>query len=145
MMASTKFSDSSNFAETPSEEPQTEVLLADLMGTEEADLFFAGLSDRDSRIGSTLNKLNPNVAFNADVTGGDVDDDWYQAEVVGEEAVGGQNPTPDQNVTEALLHSAGIDSTDGEPVRTLDKLTRRDLHRWELDPSSSEDYEEHDK
>jgi hypothetical protein len=67
----------------------------------------------------------------------------YQAEVVGEEAVGGQTPTPDQNVTEQLLRAMGISSVDGEPVHTREKLERRDQVRWELDPLSSEDYQEH--
>ncbi|MBW4621177.1 MAG: hypothetical protein KME17_17695 [Cyanosarcina radialis HA8281-LM2] len=144
-MTTSKFSDSDNFGQTPSDKPPEEVLLADSIGTEQADLFFESLSDRDPSIARTLNKFRKNMGPGADVTGGDVDDDWYQAEVVGEEAVGGQNPTPDQSVTEALLHSMGIDSTDGEPIETLDKLTERDLHRWELDPSSSEDYSEHEK
>jgi hypothetical protein len=144
-MSNSKFSDSANFGQTPPDNPPEEVLLADAIGTEEADIFFESLSDRgDPSLSRTLNKFRKNAGSGADVTGGDVDDDWYQAEVVGEEAVGGQNPTPDRSVTEALLHSMGIDSTDGEPIETLDKLTERDLHRWELDPSSSEDYSEHE-
>lgn len=144
-MTDAKFSDSANFSRVPSDEPPLEVLLADSLGTEEADLFFESLSDRDLEIGRTLSKLKNRFGSGTDVTGGDLDDDWYQAEVVGEEAVGGQNPTPDQSVTEALLHSMGIDSVDGEPIETLDRLNRRDLRRWELDPSSSEDYEEHER
>lgn len=61
---------------------------------------------------------------------------------MGEEAVGGQTPTPDQNVTEELLQSMGIASVDGEPVHTREKLERRDRGRWELDPLSSEDERE---
>ena len=98
--------------EQPEEAPHQEVLQADLIETEEAD-----------------------------VTGGDLDNNLYQAEVVGEEAVGGQTPTPDQNVTEELLHAMGIDSVDGEAVRTKKKLEWRDNHRWELEPESSEDYQ----
>ena len=77
------------------------------------------------------------------MTGGDVDDNVYQAEVVGEEAVGGQTPTPDQNVTEELLQAMGIASVEGESVNTREKLELRDQSRWELDPLSSEDYQEH--
>lgn len=122
-------------------DPQTEeILLADLTGTEEADLFFEGLVDRDTGMGRTLEKLRMPGRWGHDVTGGDLDDDWYQAEVVGEEAVGGQNPTPDQNVTEILEESAGIAGTDRESVRTQLKLASRDRQRWELNPESSEDY-----
>ena len=120
-----------------------EVLLADLVGTENADPIFEGLIDDDTGIGRIPGRLRtpPNIGIG--VTGGDMDDDWYQAEVVGEEAVGGQNPTPDQNVTEDLLYAMGIVSTDAYPVQTLETFRQRDRKRWELDPESSEDYQEH--
>lgn len=124
------------------DETTEEVLLADLTGTEEADLFFEGLVDRDTGMGQMLEKLRQPGLSGRDVTGGDLDDDWYQAEVVGEEAVGGQNPTPDQNVTEILQQSMGIAETQTERVRTLDKLERRDRMRWELEPESAEDYQD---
>jgi hypothetical protein len=60
--------------------------------------------------------------------------------VGGEEAVGGSNPTPDQNVTEDLLISMGIPSADGQPVQTLPDFLERDQDRWELEPESAEDY-----
>ncbi len=63
---------------------------------------------------------------------------------MGEEAVGGENPTPDQNVTEDLMRSMGIDAAEGESVRTQEKLQQRDRQRWELDPASSEDYQDRD-
>ncbi|NEO32667.1 MAG: hypothetical protein F6K36_20005 [Symploca sp. SIO3C6] len=122
-----------------------EVLLEDLTGREHAELIFEGLIDRDTGMGRTLEKLRTSSNSCADVTGGDLDDNLYQAEVVGEEAVGGQTPTPDQSVTEELLQAMGLSSTDGELVQTRDKLERRDRQRWELDPESSEDYQEHSK
>jgi hypothetical protein len=139
-MINSNFFNPVNSSETRPENPSQEVLLADLLGTEDADLMFEGLVDRDTGMGRTLEKLNYARHSGGDVTGGDLDDDWYQAEVVGEEAVGGQTPTPDQNVTEQLLQSMGIASTDGAPIRTRDKLEGRDRLRWELEPESSEDY-----
>jgi hypothetical protein len=124
------------------EEGTEEVLLADLTGNEGADIFFEGLVDRDTGMGRTLEKIKHSGLSGTDVTGGDIDDDWYQAEVVGEEAVGGQNPTPDQNVTDGLLDSMGLSVQNVERVHTRDVLERRDNSRWELDPSSSEDYQE---
>lgn len=53
------------------------------------------------------------------------------------------SPTPDQNVTEDLLHSVGLPSPDGKPIHTADHLQHRDYQRWELDPESSEDYADH--
>jgi hypothetical protein len=138
-----RFDDLSPASRSPEwEEGTDEVLLADLTGTEGADIFFEGLVDRDTGMGRALEKLQHSGLSGSDVTGGDVDADWYQAEVVGEEAVGGQNPTPDQSVTDALLQSMGIRLRDGERVHTQDIIARRDHSRWELDPSSSEDYQE---
>jgi hypothetical protein len=141
MVEANPFDDANSSRNQGEAEPE-DVLLADLIGTKEADLMFEGLVDRNTGIGKTLSKFKNLGNFGGDVTGGDIDDDWYQAEVVGEEAVGGENPTPDQNVTEELLHSMGIDSVDGELLHTTEKLEERDKSRWELDPSSSEDYQE---
>ncbi len=120
-----------------------EVLWADLILTEDAELIYKDLADSNTDQEIALEQLKKNIVANADVTGGDLDDNLYQAEVVGEEAVGGQTPTPDQNVTEKLLQAMGVASVDGEPVHTREKLEHRDRVRWELDPLSSEDYQSH--
>jgi hypothetical protein len=70
------------------------------------------------------------------VSGEDVDADWERAEQVGEEAVGGTVPTPDQDVVEELGAALGILYDDNEPLDTFGKLTQRDEHRFELDPAS---------
>ena len=142
-MVDTNPSHAVNPLSAQSEAKTKEVLLADLVGTENADPIFEGLIDDDTGIGRIPGRLRTPQNVGVGVTGGDLDDDWYQAEVVGEEAVGGQNPTPDQNVTEDLLYSMGISSTDGRPVPSLENFRQRDRERWELDPESSEDYQEH--
>jgi hypothetical protein len=142
-MGKTNFSGADDPTQDPWEDSSKEAPFGDLIAAENVDPMGEGLVDRDTGMGKMLEKLRSSGLSGTDVTGGDLDDDWYQAEVVGEEAVGGENPTPDQNVTDALLQSMGIDVTDGEPLRTLDKLERRDKKRWELDPESSEDYPEH--
>ena len=119
-----------------------EELLEEFNAREDADPIFSGLCDRDTGMGRTLSRLKAVGRSGSDVTGGDLDDNWYQAEVVGEEAVGGQTPTPDQNVTEQLLQAMGIDAVDGELVQAKEKLERRDRLRWELEPESAEDYQE---
>ena len=100
------------------------------------------LIDHTGEIARILKKLRLFGGYHHNLTGGDLDNNWYQAEVGGEEAVGGDNPTPDQNVTEQLLHSMGVDSVDGELVYTKEKLEWRDRERWELNPFSAEDYQE---
>lgn len=74
-----------------------------------------------------------------ELSGGDLDADWASADV-GEESVGGGNPTPDQDVVEELGEAVGLTYEDNEPLHTTDKVDERDRHRWELDPASSEDY-----
>ncbi|MGF1479331.1 MAG: DUF6335 family protein [Cyanophyceae cyanobacterium] len=73
-------------------------------------------------------------------TGGDVEADRYQAQVTGEEAVGGQTPTPGQNDVDKLGSSAGIEMADTEPLPVTEKLAARDGDRWELDANSAEDH-----
>jgi hypothetical protein len=75
-------------------------------------------------------------------TGGDVDVNPYLADVVGEEAIGGTAPTPDQNVVDDLGASAGIDIPDQGILHTTEMLERRNDHRWELEPESAEDFGE---
>lgn len=76
------------------------------------------------------------------LSGGDVDAAWEQADSVGEEAVGGTVATPDQSVVEELGEAVGLVMDDRTDLRTIDIMEERDDHRWELDPTSSEDYAE---
>lgn len=77
-----------------------------------------------------------------EITGGDVDAYWQQEDTVGDEAVGGTAPTPDQSVTDDLGQAVGLLMNDGDFLHTEDILERRDHSRWELDPMSSDDYQE---
>lgn len=74
------------------------------------------------------------------LTGGDLETDEYQASVTGEEAVGGQTPTPAQNDVDPLGRAVGIELSDSEPLPTTEKLEERDDSRWELDPDSAADH-----
>jgi hypothetical protein len=78
------------------------------------------------------------------ITGGDVDADYEQAYFTGDEAPGGDNPTPDQDVVDDIGKALGVEYQDNEELKSSDKLAERDKHRWELDPASSEDYKERD-
>jgi uncharacterized protein DUF6335 len=78
------------------------------------------------------------------ITGGDVDADFEQAYFSGDEAPGGDNPTPDQDVVEDIGRALGVEYQDSEELKSSDKVAERDRHRWELDPASSEDYKERD-
>jgi uncharacterized protein DUF6335 len=80
-----------------------------------------------------------------DIQAGDVDVDVENAYFSGEEAPGGDNPTPDQDVVEEIGKALGVTYEDNEELKGSDKVIERDKHRWELDPASAEDYTEHDK
>lgn len=79
------------------------------------------------------------------LTGGDVDADWESAYSVGDEAPGGDNPTPDQDIVDEIGEAVGVTYQDNEELKGADKVARRDKHRWELDPASSEDWNDPDR
>ena len=88
----------------------------------------------------TIKKLREHHESSPALSGGDVDAAWEDADV-GEESVGGGNPTPDQNEVDELGEAMGLSYEAGEPLHTTEKLEDRDKHRWELDPASSEGFE----
>jgi hypothetical protein len=79
------------------------------------------------------------------MTGGDVDANWQGAYAVGDEAPGGDNPTPDQDRVDDIGKALGVTYEDNEELKGADKIAERDKHRWELDPASSEDYRTREK
>jgi len=74
------------------------------------------------------------------ITGGDVDANVEDAYFTGDEAPGGDNSTPDQDIVDDIGRALGVEYQDNEELRASDKVAARDKHRWELDPASSEDY-----
>jgi hypothetical protein len=78
------------------------------------------------------------------LTAGDVDAQWVDAYAVGDEAPGGDNPTPDQDRVDDIGKALGVTYEGGEELKGSDKIVERDRHRWELDPASSDDWP-HDK
>jgi Family of unknown function (DUF6335) len=74
------------------------------------------------------------------ITGGDVDVNLEQAYFSGDEAPGGDNPTPDQDIVDDIGRAVGVQYEDNEELKGEAKIANRDKKRWELDPASSEDY-----
>lgn len=87
-----------------------------------------------------IDKLREHHSSSPRLSGGDIDAAWEDADV-GEESVGGENPTPDQDIVEELGKAVGLTYQDDEPLRPSEKVKNRDQSRWELDPASSEGYE----
>lgn len=85
-----------------------------------------------------MNEQSNQTNKDPDLTGGDLDANQYQAEVVGEEAVGGLTPTPDQSIVDELAASTGVEIQDFETLAMEDKLDERDNNRWELEPDSKD-------
>ena len=86
--------------------------------------------------------LEEHTGMTPALTGGDIDADWENAYFSGDEAPGGDNPTPDQEVVDDIGKSLGVEYHDNEELRGSEKVEDRDKHRWELDPASSEDYKD---
>ncbi len=73
------------------------------------------------------------------LTGGDLDADWARAESSGEEAVGGSEPTPDQDVVDELARALGVEQdADAEFRPTVEILRERDRLRWRLDEAAAD-------
>ena len=79
-----------------------------------------------------------------EITAGDVDADWAGAYDAGDEAPGGDNPTPDQDRVDDIGKALGVEYEDNEELKASDKIAARDKKRWELDPASSDDYQDRD-
>ncbi|HEU4683814.1 MAG TPA: DUF6335 family protein [Nitrospira sp.] len=100
----------------------------------------APFREDDTEPVSSVKEKHQYTSRSPEVSGGDVDAAWEQADV-GPETVGGSNPTPDQDIVEDVGRAAGVTYEDGEPLKFGDKVPQRDERRWELDPASSEDYQ----
>ena len=90
-------------------------------------------------------RLDQHNAAGPGITGGDIDADWGSAYAVGDEAPGGDNPTPDQDIVDEVGRALGVEYQDAEELKGVEKIEERDRKRWELDPASSEDWEERNR
>ena len=76
------------------------------------------------------------------LTGGDLDANFEQAQFTGDESVVTSMPNPENNVVEEIGEGMGVTYADGEELKAGEKERSRDRKRWELDPASSEDYQD---
>ncbi len=87
-------------------------------------------------------KLRKHTSTGPALTSGDIDADWESAESVGDEAPGGDNPTPDQDVVDDIGRALGVEYEDDEELQGGAEIGERDRHRWELDPASKDEEDE---
>jgi hypothetical protein len=97
-----------------------------------------GIDDRNTSSSRVFGQVREQMASGKPVAGGDIDAMSEQAKVVGEEAVGGTTPTPDQNEVDDITDSVGVSFDPDEPVKVADEMRDRDRQRWELDPDSGD-------
>ncbi|MBE9157620.1 hypothetical protein IQ265_12405 [Nodosilinea sp. LEGE 06152] len=132
---STQVSSSQAIDKTPpaADEPITD--LSPAQAAEEAARM--GLEDNSAMIGAEV-ATNNRMASGSPTTADDPDAMIEQAKVVGEEAIGGTTPTPDQSNVDDIAAAVGIDTQAEQPVAVKDEMDRRDDQRFELDPDSKD-------
>jgi Family of unknown function (DUF6335) len=89
-----------------------------------------------------LEELEEHNSLSPRLTGGDIDAAWQDANVAGEEAVGGSVSTPDQDMVDELGEGAGLTYRADEPLDYDRKVLDRDRKRWEMDPASALDQDD---
>jgi hypothetical protein len=105
------------------------------------DMVRRGTAVRTGRA-EVAESLQQHKGMPTDITGGDVDVDLEDAYFTGDEAPGGNNPTPDQDIVDDIGKALGVEYQDNEELKAVEKVTERDRKRWELDPASAEDYKD---
>lgn len=76
------------------------------------------------------------------ITGGDVDAQWEGAQFSGDESAVSSMTTPEQNMVDDIGTAMGVTYSDNEELKFGEKERSRDKKRWELDPASSDDYQD---
>lgn len=76
------------------------------------------------------------------VTAGDLDASWENAQFSGDESAVSSMPSPENNVVDEIGAAMGVTYQDSEELKVGDKERSRDRKRWELDPASSDDYQD---
>ncbi len=118
---------------------EEETLISSILGPTDEDLEFP-LVDVAASAHEFKMRIHNNHHVSPALAAGDLDAVWEMAESSGEQAACGSEPTPDQNCVEEIAEAMGIHYDDYEILNFGAKEHSRDVHRWELDPASSEDY-----
>lgn len=116
--------------------------VADIHGIPSSLGSIAAASSAKSGRAGARRDLNEHTSSSPALTAGDVDADWESADSTGDEAPGGDNPTPDQDVVDEIGRALGVEYADDEELQGGAEIEDRDRHRWELDPNSKDDFEE---
>lgn len=88
------------------------------------------------------NRLQNDALADPTVTAGDMDAQWEAAQFSGDESAVSSMPTPEHNMVDDIGKAMGVTYSDNEELRFGEKERSRDQKRWELDPASSDDYQD---
>ncbi|PSN17060.1 hypothetical protein C7271_19715 [filamentous cyanobacterium CCP5] len=111
--------------------PDSDQSLAD----RQAEAVRVGAEDQSAQVGADIPK-GDRMASGSPPVAGDPDAMAEQAKMVGEEAIGGTTPTPDQDVVDDIGEAVGVQMDPDQPVEVTEEMRDRDRQRWELDPES---------
>jgi hypothetical protein len=81
-------------------------------------------------------RLRHNTAASPSDSGGDIDANWEDVNDTGSEAVGGDNPTPDQSNVEENARALGVSFEDNQELDFEKQIEKRDRERFEFDERS---------
>jgi erythromycin esterase-like protein len=74
-----------------------------------------------------------------ELTAGDLDARWQEAEDSGAETPGGHVATPDQDNVDEIGRAVGMEFQDNQELSAPEEiLSRRDRRRWEMDKRSAD-------
>ena len=112
-----------------------------------------GLDDRieppipDVKAGSArlANRIREDGAADPTITAGDLDANWANAQFSGDESAVSSSPTPDQGAVDDIGKAMGVTYQDNEELRVGEKERDRDKRRFELDPASSDDWQDRNR
>ena len=90
-------------------------------------------------------RLKNDPLADPNITGGDVDAQWESAQFSGDESAVSSMTTPEQNEVDDIGRAMGVTYQDNEELKAGEKEHDRDKNRWELDPASSDDYQDRTK
>jgi hypothetical protein len=112
-----------------------------------------GLDDRieppvpDVKAGSAklAERLRSDSLADPTVTAGDLDANWANAQFSGDESAVSSSPTPDQGGVDDIGKAMGVEYSDNEELKVGEKERSRDKSRFELDPASSDDWQDRNR
>lgn len=91
------------------------------------------------------NRIQNDPLADPTITAGDLDANWEAAQFSGDESAVSSMSTPDQGVVSEIGEAMGVTYQDNEELKVGEKERSRDKQRWELDPASSDDWQDRNK